>query len=235
MNCPNCGIDIRQDSLFCHQCGFSLEFQAKDREIGEFWKWFENNEEHLYTYKFEEGAAEIIDLVDKQITLIDDDLVFEFSANLEGKREFVISAGGIRKLIPVVQRIVEAAPDLPRWEIIPFRQRRESFHSVRFQDGSRLEPESIIVSLEPDRGRIGITIFIEGLSKKNYNTYGQIGFLMLDQALGEYDVMTKVGFVEFKKMSKKSKITIYPITEMAKPFDDMYKRIAGDENYEFRT
>ena len=46
---------------------------------------------------------------------------------------------------------------------------------------------------------------------------------MVDQALGEYDVETKVGFIELKPRAAQSKLTKQPISRLAQSFDRLVK------------
>jgi hypothetical protein len=196
-------------------------------EIDRFWAWFVENEERIFNMGMGEDAYEIVEVVGKQISRIHPDLMFQFSSEIEGVKEFVISAGGMREQITHVQNMVESAPPLPRWNVIAFRQRMRDIAGYRLKDGSSLKPENVTVSLEPDRGRIGLTLFIEGLDETNRNTFGQLGFLMLDSALGEYDVMTKVGYIDFKPASERTNLPTYSIDQLSEPFDEMYEKISG--------
>jgi len=50
-------------------------------------------------------------------------------------------------------------------------------------------------------------------------TYGQIGYLFLDEALGEYAVETQVGFVEFHSKESKYFGQSHPLRELPGDFD----------------
>jgi hypothetical protein len=47
-----------------------------------------------------------------------------------------------------------------------------------------------------------ITVFIPGYTQAAHKTYTAIAFLFLDEALGEYDVETRVGQVNVDSVSK---------------------------------
>ena len=42
-------------------------------------------------------------------------------------------------------------------------------------------------------GKIGIVLFMNGYNENEIEVYDQIGFLFLDEALGEYDTETYIG------------------------------------------
>jgi hypothetical protein len=47
-----------------------------------------------------------------------------------------------------------------------------------------------------------LTVFIPGYTQTAHKTHAAITFLLLDQALGEYDVETRVGRVNVESVSK---------------------------------
>ena len=61
--------------------------------------------------------------------------------------------------------------------------------------------------------RAGLTLFIDGY-KTEHDRYARVAFLMLDQSLGEYDVETKIGFVEFRLTSAKSNLVKQPFSAL---------------------
>ena len=89
--------------------------------------------------------------------------------------------------------------------------------------GVKVKADDVYCTVEPDRGKAGITVFINGYEAEKHKTYGGIAFLMLDQSLGEYDVETKVGFVQVKSFSSESTLEKKPIKEVTKVFDDFWK------------
>ncbi len=60
---------------------------------------------------------------------------------------------------------------------------------------------------------------MDGYDDRQHNTFAGLGFLYLDNCLGEYDVETKVGFVEFRAGNEPSKHTKQPISDLPTIFD----------------
>ena len=89
--------------------------------------------------------------------------------------------------------------------------------------GVKVKAEDVFCTVEHDRSKAGITVFIRGYQEDKSRIYGGITFLMLDQALGEYDVETKVGFIATKPFSAHSDLEKKPIKEVTKVFDDFWK------------
>ena len=184
-----------------------------------FWKWFQKNETSLFS--FETNQAVVFDRLGTEMKKVNESLTFEFGPVENGKREFVISADGIKAAFPAVEQLYVSAPKLNRWVFVKFRQRRAPM-DIEY-DGVKVKAADVYCTVEPDRGKAGITVFIKGYETDKHKTYGGIAFLILDQSLGEYDVETKVGFVEVKPFSAESTLERKPIQEVTKIFDDFWK------------
>jgi hypothetical protein len=185
-----------------------------------FWRWFQANEARVFD--FEKDREHTFDELSKEIHKVHPDLTFELGPNKDGKREFVISADGIKEAFPAVIALADAAPALPRWKIIKFRPRRD-FQSPVTLNGLTISPGQVKFTIEPDGEKVGITLFIEGYSPAERVRYAGVIYLMLDQALGEYDVETKVGAIEFKDRSAPSKLLKQPFSLLPQSFDGMIK------------
>ncbi|HKE55925.1 MAG TPA: hypothetical protein VKB46_04455, partial [Pyrinomonadaceae bacterium] len=122
---------------------------------------------------------------------------------------------------PAVIALGDAAPSLPRWKIIKFRPRRQVM-SIDL-NGLHFKPEQIEFTIEPDGDKLGITLFMAGYKETEHERYASIGFLMLDQALGEYDVETKVGGIDFKSSQASSKLPKEPLAKLTERFDELVR------------
>src|SRR4030095_14054404 len=100
-------------SLLAHSAGATPE--------EDFWKWFENNEAALFD--FEKDQEAVFDRLAAALHRVHPDLTFEFGPKHDNRREFVISADGIKDAFPKVISLHTAAPRLPRWTFIRFRPR----------------------------------------------------------------------------------------------------------------
>ena len=194
--------------------------QKQDSKEAAFWHWFQANESRLFD--FEENQERVFDELQTQLHRIQPSLTFEFGPKQDGKREFVISADGIREAFPAVIDLANAAPPLPRWTITKFRPRR-GFQSAVTLNGLRISPEQVEFTIEPDGDKNGITLFIEAYNPSEHEKYAGVVYLMLDQTLGEYDVETKVGFIELKSRSAQSKLAKQPFSALAQSFDRLIK------------
>ena len=188
-----------------------------------FWRWFEKHEDELFNFELDQER--IFDELSNRLIRVHRDLTFEFGPNEDGRREFVISAGGIKRAFSAVSSLVSAAPNLNRWRITAFRPRRAPLN--RIQIGEKcVDPEDIEFLLFAAGSGIGIQLFIPGFTEKD-TTLKQIGYLMLDEALGEYDVETRIGPIEFLPRESADSALRYPISELTRHFDQLASSLAG--------
>lgn len=85
---------------------------AQARPEDNFWKWFQQNEALLFD--FERDREHIFDLLSSEIRRVHPSLTFEFGPKEGNRREFVISADGIRDAFPKVESLFSSAPPLPK-------------------------------------------------------------------------------------------------------------------------
>lgn len=194
-----------------------IKAQAAPEQV--YWKWYQKNEDDLFN--FEKNRDKVFYRLATQMKQVDQSVTFEFGPIVGGKREFVISADGIKDAFPAVERLFASAPKLERWVFIKFRPRRSPMDLD--YEGVKAKVDDVFCTVEPDRGKAGVNVFIKGYQVGRKRQYTGIAFLMLDQALGEYDVETKVGFIEVRDFAEKSRLEKKPLKEVTKIFDDFWK------------
>jgi hypothetical protein len=186
-----------------------------------FWKWFEKNSQLIFN--FERDQEKIFGLLSDELHKIDENLTFEFGPIMENKREFIISADGIKASFDNVDELYKLRPELPEWIIIKFRPRKEIKYDIKINDIT-ISPNNIYYKLYKDETKVGILLFL-----KNYNVnkevYTQLAFLFLDGALGEYDMETKVGWIEFSDLDSEHFTDAYSSVTLSENFDIAYKKI----------
>ena len=186
-----------------------------------FWRWFQVHEAAYYALDPGNIAQRepLFDALSIELTKVNPELTFEFGPVIDGRRDFVISAGGAKGAFPAVRGLVSHAPALARWKVIAFRPRRSPVNTIQFQDVS-LDPQNVLVQLTRDGDKVGLTVFMLGYTKERNTEFGQAAFLLLDEALGEFDVETKVGFIEFKALPQTiTPRNTVPLSDLAPAFD----------------
>jgi len=157
-----------------------------------FWTWFQTNEASLY--EFQKNQPQIFDQLSAEMHKIHPALTFEFGPVQDGRREFIISADGIKDAFPKVESLYAAAPQLPRWKFTKFRQRGKPLDIA--YEGISVKADAVAVMAQPDGAKAKVTVFLPDYAVAAHQKYQAIAFLVLDRALGEYDVETRVSEVQ---------------------------------------
>jgi hypothetical protein len=179
--------------------------------IQSFWHWFRDREHDLFY--LERDRERVFADLSAALRPIHPDLVFEFSMEHNGQREFVISAGGLKAAFPAVMALAAAAPTLPRWKVVAFRQSR-GLGAVQF-GGTVIRGEDLRVLADPAVGKVDVDLLIPNYRPTPQSVYEQIGFLLMDQALGEYIVATCIGGVGFASLPSVVPDRAITLTELA--------------------
>ncbi len=173
--------------------------------INEFWTWFAS-------------AAPTLDLmkpnsqqeIGRRLSKIKQGLVWGGSPGQNGKpTKFEICAGGSRDLIPVVKAVVDAAPQIPNWEFVAFRQPSKTF---TMRAGSQTITPDVVFWMDKGRssGLVDITVYVP---LPDENARENLGFIALDHAVGEFLVMTRLGKIQFEEASRRPPDS-RPLTEL---------------------
>src|ERR1700722_18171438 len=75
--------------------GIALSCKRAQATPEDFWKWFQSNEDTLFN--FEKNREQTFDKLGAEMHKLNPSLTFEFGPIEDGKREFVISADGIKE------------------------------------------------------------------------------------------------------------------------------------------
>lgn len=178
-----------------------------------FWEWFAQHSRELI--RVSTGKESICSELVRQLRKVDKGLVYAMGLTVEdGRREFIVSADGIRSVFPAVKRLVKVAPDLPGWRIIAFRP--GGIVDMTMKVGARdLGPDDLWFRACDREGVVVLDLYIRDYSETTAKPLGQAAFLLVDYALGEYDVETKLGALEFKPLPTD------PVAEGLKPFREL--------------
>jgi hypothetical protein len=191
----------------------------------QFWQWFAANADRLRGLSSPDGrGSSLIAEIDRELARVQPGLTWEHDPRED---ILVISADGNRRLFSAVQRLVAVAPSIPGWKIVAFRQR------LPLGDGLQLKYSSYRVRfndpwfrLEPDGMKVGVTLFLPHPPEADREAIGSAAFLLLDMALGEYDVAMKLGFVEWEPLPERpAEQGLRPYKELPAAADHFYERL----------
>ncbi|WP_404355660.1 hypothetical protein [Methylotuvimicrobium sp. KM1] len=189
---------------------------AKETEEQRFWKWFQKNESKIY--QFENNQEPVLDEISEQLSKYKEGVVFEISQEQNGKREFIISADGLKELFPAVKTLKEAAPSFKKWSIVAFRPRMDNYARFKLDyAGKEFDPANIWIYYRIQDGYFDLIIYHREYSEEERNAFISGAYILLDMALGEYDVVTGIRYIDHQRLPAN------PETEGLKPFSELRK------------
>lgn len=119
----------------------------------------------------------------------------------EGAWSLEISADGVHEMVPHVMRIVEAAPEIPGWKVHAFRQ-RVGVPTTLEMNGMAFDPHKIFFTSLVEGDKVDLVFYVDGLNALNREPWIGAIFIYLDSLVGEFDVMTKIGAIDFLPLSQ---------------------------------
>lgn len=168
-----------------------LKLFKKVDPIEVFWSWFYENKDRIS--KIQPPHDPMIQEIGKRLQKISPALCWESSED-----DFVVSADGIRAVFPLVEKVVAAEPRMPGWTVTAFRQPKDADLTM---GGRTYDGNSVRIVVAKREGLTDVTVFLDGLNEENRDSMSGAGFLLLDCAIGEYDVATKLGAINFQPMA----------------------------------
>lgn len=185
----------------------------------EFWSWFKKNEDRIYN--FENNQDQIFAEIKDHLHKYKEGLVFEISRSKEGTREFVVSGDGIKEYFPDVTSLVSKAPELDRWDIIAFRPRIDSFSEFKLvYEGVEFSPDNILFKAVNSQRGFDLVIFHPKYTEDDRNIIIGGSYILLDMAIGEFDVATGIRYINFKPMPQDVyDVDLLPISKLRSVFD----------------
>ena len=195
---------------------------APDPKINAFWAWFVTNSDELA--KVKSGTEPICKTLSVELSKVEKGLTWEFGPTVNGVREFTVSADGAKALFPRVKIVAESAPVLPTWKILAFRQRKPIDGMSLKLDSAKLESSRILFRAVKEGEKVALSVYIEGMNGKNEKQVMMQGFILLDYSLGEFDVETRIGAIEFLPLSEKiDRKDLLPLPKLAAEVDRLCK------------
>jgi hypothetical protein len=147
----------------------------------------------------------------------------------DGVYEFIVSADGIRAMFPEVVALTTAAPAVSGWRVIAFRPRKKNGlrSSVSFQ-GMELSATALWYRSDVQEEKVDLTLCVEGQDSDGAHALLGPIFLLLDANLGEYDVATRIGAIEFEDCpAEPATAGLSPLSELAGEVDGRFAAAQG--------
>ena len=193
---------------------------ADPKSIEEFWKWFESKESELSN--LHDLHSPLISQLGDKLKLINEGLNFELS--LRPIQEVIISADGDRSLFSLVEQVVEAAPALQHWKPTAFRQRTDPIilADAGIQgEQTELAASAVRFAMRRDGDLANLSLFLPAGSTRP--ELEDLALVLVQLAIGEYDLVARIGEIEFLPCEPVPMSASAPITEMASALDALFQ------------
>ncbi|HEY5945739.1 MAG TPA: hypothetical protein VIV40_09620 [Kofleriaceae bacterium] len=113
-------------------------------------------------------------------------------------RTLVLSADGKLELFPAVQEVFARRPSVTGWTIVAFRPRGDLSSSIEM-GGKKVEMSRLKFVAEKSGSKLDVVLFMPGYVENDQLKL--LGYLVLDHTVGEYDMETRIGGVDFDSLS----------------------------------
>lgn len=218
-----CKLGFEEDAKLIHWNQIDSD---KIKKIDEFWNWFKKNQDDYFNLDPSnmDELNRLFDILQQQLSVIHEKLVFEFSAALNnGKREFILSADGIRNAFPDLLYLYKRSPNFDNFIIIPFKQGFVGDPQIEFNNGFTLSWDKIMFKSEKTPEGLSIDFYIKDYDESDGN-FGVGLAILLDSYLGEYDAVMQIRHVTLHKLNPKDKKKLLEFKEL-KQIVENHKRI----------
>lgn len=190
----------------------------KAEPIPALWTWVAAHVDELKAVQT--GKEPVADALGEKLDAIDSGLTFELGLGKE-PFELIISADGKKELFPLVKQVVAAAPQIAGVKVIAFRPRKDAGFRLTVNGVTVGGPDVMYTAIaDPARpGLIALTLYVKGLTPENETDVKGSAFLLLEAVLGEFDLETKIGGIEFLAAPKKTPAGAKPLAELPAAVD----------------
>lgn len=184
--------------------GFSL-FNKQSKEE-KFWNWVSKNKTELENFiNSDQEDYTIYNQLTKEMKKYNTLLFPEMTLTEKDEVVLIITPDGMPEGVLPTQKLYDSKPNLDNWIIKKFRQATDeiglNYDGIEYPS-SDIE---IIPELDNERGKVNIKVFIRNmdLDVKKHQT---LLFLYLDHILGEYNTITKIGYIDFYNLENNKSI-----------------------------
>ena len=185
-------------------------------QADKFWDWFLGNRE-IVEQLFVSDPPAAVRMIEKPFRAAAPRLVFETSPHAK-RKEFVVSADGYAERFEEVIAFTKAAPEIPGWKVIAFRQ-PDNLAGADYK-GAHLDRKNVFVEadLSPE-GFVDLILYLPYTPGTNSGDIEGASILLLDSCLGEYVAAKRIRHVDFVDIARKPNVAL-PLDSLRNYFSD---------------
>ena len=183
----------------------------------QFWNWFQDNKIKLEEFiRSNSNDYSLYTELTNQLKAYNENVIPELTIDTSDNHVLIISCDGRRDGIEYVERLYDAKPPIDKWVVQKYRA---PGHVIELNYGGlEFKSNDVRVRYFLANDFYNIELFIKGYNDSD-DRYKSLAFLYLDHLVGEYNVMTKIGDIEFKKLgfftSTSDKVTLQEFRAIA--------------------
>lgn len=180
----------------------------------DFWKWFEGNRGAIEHFILERTTDySIYEMLSEKLNQYSEFLIPELTQTESNQLVFVISCDGDREGIPFVEELANNAKISGNWLVVKYRQ-PGPMELIPF-NGLNLKRREIFLTWDQSSSKKHeITFYVRGYTPQD-SRYQAATILHLDHTIGEYNAMTRIAKISFRR------IGIFQSTKNLKTLDDL--------------
>jgi len=175
--------------------------ETKSKE-DKFWNWVSENKVELENFiNSDHEDYTVYNQLTNEMKKYNSVLFPEMTLTEKNEVVLIITPDGMSEGILPTEKLYDSKPELDNWVIKKFRQASDetqlNFDGIEYPS-SDIE---IIPELDKERGKINIQVYIKNMNS-DVKKHQALSFLYLDHILGEYNTITKVGYIDFYHLEK---------------------------------
>ncbi|MCF6279202.1 MAG: hypothetical protein L3J14_02530 [Flavobacteriaceae bacterium] len=162
-----------------------------------FWNWFIDNKSKIEKFiQNPDVGGEIYEELTVKIKEFNDLLFPELMIDKNDNYILIITPDGMSKGVKPTQELERNHPEIENWIVKKFRQATDNvslgINGVEFP----IDDIEILHELDEEKEKVDIRVFIRNMSQDEKG-YQHLAFLYFDHILGEFNTITRVGYIEF--------------------------------------
>jgi len=162
-----------------------------------FWSWFAANERRYLDLEVPEKER-LLDELQENLQAFCKELWFEVGGAPTGPRELVITAEGNLKAFPALLELCKAAPSLPGWLVVAFKQPQGFEFTTEYEDILVAPQATWFLPLFSKQGpqSLGLRLAFSHYEAKRRQQFLAASYVMLEAGLGELAAAEHVSHVD---------------------------------------
>lgn len=171
-----------------------------------FWNWFVENKTKIEKFMDSESSDySIYNKLTTEIQKYNTALVPELTKNEDDKYVLIITPDGIKEGVEPTKELAAKNPVIDNWVIEKFRQPTDDI-TLNFKGLEYPATDiEVLPKIDYERDVVDVDVFIRNMNKDE-GLYQSLAFLYLDHILGEFNSITKVGYIDFHHLDEDQKI-----------------------------